>query len=176
MSAPALRVLRGPHNALTALPGALLASPTLQVLDLSRNRLSGPLPRQLASAGAALESLRLARNAFTGRLPGEFPPAGGALEELDLLANRLDPGAGLPPWAELDRWGAGSLRGARCPGVPTSRCARARLGACPPAVGREAGSWVRRSQEARSHACPPKPTRPPAPNAQLRPAARHRTV
>ena len=66
----ALQFLRAKNNSLVGgVPGSLLgADARLVGLDLSRNLLSGPLPRD-AFAGTRLTDLDLRRNALTGRLP-----------------------------------------------------------------------------------------------------------
>ena len=66
----ALQFLRAKNNSLVGgVPGSLLgADARLVGLDLSRNLLSGPLPRD-AFAGPRLTDLDLRRNALTGRLP-----------------------------------------------------------------------------------------------------------
>lgn len=66
----ALQFLRAKNNSLVGgVPGSLLgADARLAGLDLSRNLLSGPLPRD-AFAGTRLTDLDLRRNALTGRLP-----------------------------------------------------------------------------------------------------------
>ena len=79
----ALQVLRAKNNSLTGgVPGSALgAAARLAGVDLSRNRLSGPLPRD-AFAGARLTDLDLRRNALTGRLP-----------DVMSLSEAADPGA-----------------------------------------------------------------------------------
>ena len=69
-------------------------------LELSNNRLAGPLPAVLGRLDR-LKELRLAGNRLSGRIPAEL---GGLrrLESLDLRDNQLS-GSVPPEWAGLDR-------------------------------------------------------------------------
>ena len=83
----ALQYLRAKNNSLTGgVPFSLLGkSARLAGLDLSRNYLSGGLPRD-ALAGARLTDLDLRRNALTGTLPDVMSPE----EAADLSTVELD--------------------------------------------------------------------------------------
>ena len=76
---------------------ALPLPPSLRVLDLSHNRLDGPLPARALAALGCLRTLRLRGNRLTGAVPWRAlsgDTAGDArapppLRELDLAHNRL---------------------------------------------------------------------------------------
>jgi Leucine-rich repeat (LRR) protein len=85
-----LRVFNAAGNAFSGpFPSAqLLNAPHLVRLDVSRNRLTGPLPMELAKL-RRVRYVDLSRNAFHGAAPvGLF--AGRALEHLDVSWNDLD--------------------------------------------------------------------------------------
>jgi Leucine-rich repeat (LRR) protein len=85
-----LRELRAPMCALAGtLPSSLLGLSTLVVLDLSFNRMHGPIPDVLQSA-SALEALLLSNNQFSGSPPrslGLLRP--GIMKTIDLAFNDL---------------------------------------------------------------------------------------
>lgn len=81
-------------NGLIHLPSstakALLAMPTsqpMEYLDLSGNKLNGPLPPEIGNLGK-LRWLSVARNSLSGQLPGELTKL-TFLEHLDLSGNNL---------------------------------------------------------------------------------------
>jgi hypothetical protein len=84
-----LQLLWLPRNGLEgALPGSLLKSlPALTSLDLSQNRLSGPIPDELGEL-TSLKMLNLWRNALTGSVPSRIGNC-GRLEQLWLNDNAL---------------------------------------------------------------------------------------
>ena len=91
------------NNSLTGgLPDSWVGLSTLRLLDLTGNRLEGPLPGGWAAPGALpqLSNLILAGNAISGKLPGAWgrPEALPALAWLDMSFNTVS--GGLP-----DEWG-----------------------------------------------------------------------
>jgi Leucine-rich repeat (LRR) protein len=78
---------------------AVLCRGNLQVLDLSRNNLSGPLPEVLGDA-SHMSLLRLSDNQLTGLVPDSYSVlAYASLVALD--RNSLAKGARLPSWVTM---------------------------------------------------------------------------
>ncbi|XP_010258630.1 PREDICTED: receptor-like protein 12 isoform X1 [Nelumbo nucifera] len=69
-------------------PSFLCKLKFLQILDLSDNQLSGPIPRCLGNFSNSLSVLKLRGNNFHGTIPFEFPK-GNSLRTFDLNGNKL---------------------------------------------------------------------------------------
>ncbi|KAE9587320.1 putative protein kinase RLK-Pelle-LRR-Xb-1 family [Lupinus albus] len=76
------------NNISGTVPDAFTACSSLQLLDISRNKLTGELPISVFAKMSSLKKLVLAFNEFTGSLPESFSEMVG-LESLDLSANGL---------------------------------------------------------------------------------------
>ncbi|CAB9526821.1 leucine-rich repeat receptor protein kinase [Seminavis robusta] len=88
---PRLNVLRLNQNRLSgSIPSSILsASPSLQILDLSRNaEMTGRIPSEIGTASPAMEYLRLAHCQFEGTLPIELYDL-AQLVGIDLQGNNL---------------------------------------------------------------------------------------
>ncbi|PNX98294.1 receptor-like protein kinase [Trifolium pratense] len=71
------------------IPHSLCNASSLQVLDISMNRISGTIPSCLMSMTQTLVVLNLRMNNLIGTIPDVFPPS-CALRTLDLQKNNLD--------------------------------------------------------------------------------------
>ncbi|KAK7267205.1 hypothetical protein RIF29_19870 [Crotalaria pallida] len=74
------------YNNLDSIPEDLLSPSKLQVIDLSKNRLSGPLPVKISSS---LIRLRLGGNSLTGSIPSDAFQAVKSLTYLEVENNHL---------------------------------------------------------------------------------------
>ncbi|CAL0303058.1 unnamed protein product [Lupinus luteus] len=74
------------YNYLMSIPEDLLSPPKLQIVDLSNNQLSGPLPVNISSS---LIRLRLGSNFLTGNIPSDACSRVKSLTYLELEKNQL---------------------------------------------------------------------------------------
>ncbi|KAM1648700.1 hypothetical protein ACFX2K_010068 [Malus domestica] len=73
-----------------SIPESMCKAPYLQVLDLSNNSLSGPIPQCLTTiSGGTLAILNLRRNRLNGSVPDGFPQH-CSLRTLDLNGNQIE--------------------------------------------------------------------------------------
>ena len=140
-----------PRNGLVgALPSAFGAAlPHLTAIDLSANRLVGPLPETLSTC-TLLQTLRLGGNRFEGAVPAAWGTL-HCLRELSLERNRLEGDVGTALWPALQYMkglvtldvGANGFSGTLPAGLATA-CPRLRMlragsnrlsGPLPPVLG-----------------------------------------
>ncbi|XP_074365493.1 receptor like protein 27-like isoform X1 [Apium graveolens] len=70
------------------IPSAICNCTSLEILDLSDNRMSGPIPQCLANSFEALVALILQKNNFSGTIPEPYPEK-CTLNVFDLSQNQL---------------------------------------------------------------------------------------
>lgn len=118
-----LRALDASRNQLEGVPGALGASTGLEILDLSQNAISGPIPNALAPPGLpSLLYLDLADNEFNGTIPYGFANVSSKVY-LNFSHNSL---CGQVPEGTLStEFGAATFEGNQC------LCEGPGLGECP---------------------------------------------
>ncbi|XP_062017378.1 receptor-like protein Cf-9 homolog isoform X1 [Rosa rugosa] len=78
------------NNQLTgALPSTICNLTSVQVIDLSKNSLSGRIPQCIGNFSQKLSDLDLHLNKFRGKIPSTFPK-GNILRDLNLRGNQLE--------------------------------------------------------------------------------------
>ncbi|GJM93371.1 hypothetical protein PR202_ga09920 [Eleusine coracana subsp. coracana] len=88
--APHLKLLHLSGNAFSGpFPESVLRLRHLRRLDLSRNRLTGAVPRDIGHRLRALLTLNLSRNSFSGHVPDSLETVTG-LAELDVSGNHFE--------------------------------------------------------------------------------------
>ncbi|KAL3654834.1 hypothetical protein CASFOL_000620 [Castilleja foliolosa] len=83
-----LQVLKLPRNNISGTINLLAQIPSLLVIDLSENNLSGSIPEELFQQCGSLKSISLASNNFTGSIPQSLSSCSN-LESLNFSSNQL---------------------------------------------------------------------------------------
>ncbi|KAK9005250.1 hypothetical protein V6N11_042693 [Hibiscus sabdariffa] len=86
---PNIRFLSVSNNSLSGKISDVCNAKSLEILDLSRNKLSGAIPQCIGSFSRSLTSLNLKMNKLHGTIPPTFAK-GCALENLNLNSNHLE--------------------------------------------------------------------------------------
>ncbi|KAL3615799.1 hypothetical protein CASFOL_040093 [Castilleja foliolosa] len=83
-----LKVLKLPRNNISGPISVLAQIPSLQVIDLSENILSGSIPEELFQQCGSFKSISLAKNKLTGSIPQSLSSCSN-LESLNISSNQL---------------------------------------------------------------------------------------